>query len=172
MPGLRLGYLLAPPPLRERLIALRLASDLGSPLLLQRTLARFLEQGLHARHLQHVLPHYRERRDTTLAALRSSMPAEVRWSEPRGGLSCWLTLPRRVRVLELYRQALQQGWAFAPGDVFLPEGGTDSHLRLSFGSLAPDDLRRGISVLGELINIELSQAPRTFAPSLELTSLV
>ncbi len=172
MPGLRLGYVLAPPPLHERLISLRLATDLGSPLLLQRTLASFLEQGLFRRHLRQVLPLYRERRDTALRTLRSAMPAAVRWTKPQGGLSCWVTLPRRLSVIELYRQALQQGWTFAPGDVFLPEPDVDAHLRLSFGVLPPEAIRRGIRALSTLIDAQLANTPDTFTETLELTSLV
>src|SRR5690606_17567371 len=59
-PGLRLGYVVAPPPLHSRLASTRRATDLCNPPMLQRALAGFLRQNGLKRHLRRVLPIYRE----------------------------------------------------------------------------------------------------------------
>jgi GntR family transcriptional regulator / MocR family aminotransferase len=79
-PGLRLGWLVAPAPLADRLIAVKEAIDQGSPAMDQLALTDLLEHGEVDRHLRHMRPIYRRRRDTLLAALARHLP---RW-EPVG----------------------------------------------------------------------------------------
>lgn len=158
MPGLRTGWLVAPPPLRERLIVLRHAQDLCGNGLVQRALASFLEAGCLKAHLQHALPRYRERRDALLAALRHSMPRGVRWTEPGGGFCLWLTLPEGGGYEGLYPAALRRGLSFTPGEVFL-EHASGEHLRLCFGSQPPESIRRGVALLAALIETQSADAP-------------
>ncbi len=157
MPGLRLGYMVAPAALLDRLVSLRLAADLGSPPLLQRTLAGFLHGGGLRRHLKRVLPLYGARRDAMLQALRQTMPASVTWTAPSGGLCCWLTLPRRRALADLPQLLVEQGWAAAPGEVFLAQPAADLHLRLSFGTLPPEAIRRGVETLARIVREQLAQ---------------
>lgn len=159
MPGLRLGMVMAPPPFRERLIAARIAADLGSPPLLQRTLATFLHRGEFRRHLRQTIPTYRERRNAMLRALENFMPAGVTWTRPAGGFCCWLTLPRHPGMGDAPNLVLQQGWAVAPGNVFLADGNGDFHLRLCFGALTPDNIRQGVRLVGEVIRRQLAVEP-------------
>lgn len=159
MPGLRLGMLVAPAALRQRLTALRIAADLGSPLLLQRALAAFLQRGGFRRHLRRTLPVYRQRRDAALRACEAFMPPGVQWTRPHGGLCCWLTLPQHPAMADVPRLALQQGWAVAPGSVFLPESSASHHLRICFGALPDESIRRGVEVLAQVIRQQLSDAP-------------
>ena len=56
------------------------------------------------------------------------------------------------------RLALQQGWAVAPGSVFLPGASANHHLRICFGALPEDAIRRGVEVLGEVIRQQLIHA--------------
>ncbi len=94
MPGLRIGYLIAPFELRTPLLTLRRSTDLCGVGLTQRPLADFLHDGGLKRHLRRILPVYRQRRDSLLHALQTHMPEEVAWSRPRGGFCTWLTMPR------------------------------------------------------------------------------
>lgn len=172
MPGLRLGLLVAPPALRERLTSLRMAADLGSPLLLQRVLATFLRRGDFRRHLQRVLPIYRARRDATLHALDAHMPPAVTWTRPQGGFSCWLTLPRRHHSSDLPRLAARQGFTVAPGNVFLTGSEGDHFLRISFGGLPVATIHHNIEQLSHLVRDQLSRAPLAPAALDEWTPLV
>lgn len=160
MPGLRIGYLLTPPALRAQLHALRCATDLCGNDLWQRALAHFVRDGGLKRHLRRVLPVYRERRDALLAALDRHMPAPVQWTQPEGGFSCWLTLPRCFARGELYQIALQNGFAFTPGEAFLLESPAHEQLRLCFGGLNPDGIHAGIRLLSDLIRERLAQGRR------------
>ncbi|GIV78246.1 MAG: GntR family transcriptional regulator [Litorilinea sp.] len=172
MPGLRLGYVVAPPPIHERLLSLRRAMDLCSPPLLQRALARFLHEDGLKRHLRRVLPLYRQRRDALLAALRHHMPPAVQWTRPQGGFCVWLTLPRRSTLADLQQAALQQGWAFAPGEVFLTRPSPDYHLRLCFGAQPPEWIAQGVEVLANLIRERLDRQESVIEPPSDWLPLV
>lgn len=159
MPGLRIGYVTAPPAILRRLLDLRRATDLCGPNLLQRALADFLRDDGLRRHLRRVLPVYRERRDALLLALDETMPEGVHWSRPDGGYCCWITLPARPEFDDLYSAALRQGWAFAPGRVFLAEPGAEQAVRVCFGQYPGSILRAGVEALAGLIRerMELSE---------------
>ena len=156
MPGLRLGCLLAPPFLQEKISSLRLAADLVSPTLTQRALALFLQSGGLRRHLRRVLPIYCERRNTLVAAMEANLPATVRWTQPAGGFCTWLTLPRHRGLADIVRLMLQQGWELAPGDVFLAQPSGDQHVRLCFGNLPADALQRSMRTLGQVVREQLA----------------
>lgn len=166
IPGLRIGYVVAPPPLHDQLLSLQRAVVLTHPTLLQRALAGFLRDGGLKRHLQRVLPQYRRRRDALLQALDAYVPESVDWTVPAGGFSCWLTLPRHRRLESLYQEALERGVAFTPGDVFLVQPGTHRHLRLCFGNQTTEGIRLGVELLGTLIRERLEDdRPRDVAIS-------
>jgi DNA-binding transcriptional MocR family regulator len=165
MPGMRLGYVVAPPALLHRLVDLRRATDLCGPPLLQRTMAEFLRRDGLKRHLRRVLPVYRERRNTLLAALAMNMPQGVHWTQPQGGFCCWLSLPPQPYFGDLYQAALRQGWAFAPGEVFLAQPSGQQHLRICFGQQPPETIRSGVEALARLIQARMEQATVLPAPA-------
>ncbi|WP_420642639.1 PLP-dependent aminotransferase family protein [Candidatus Leptofilum sp.] len=156
MPGLRVGYLIMPPAWRDQLLTLRRATDLCGTGLLQRALAHFLQDGGLKKHLRRVLPIYQERRDALLNGLQRWMPTAVRWSEPQGGFSCWLSLPRCAPPGVLYHQALQNGFAFTPGEAYMLEESNQEYLRLCFGNLSTEGIEAGVKLLGMLIQKQLA----------------
>jgi DNA-binding transcriptional MocR family regulator len=155
MPGLRVGFVAAPPTILRRLLDRRRATDLCGPPLLQRALAEFIRRDGVKRHLRRALPIYRERRDALLTALSTSMPAGVNWTRPMGGFCCWLTLPNLPIYDDLYSAALRQGWAFAPGSVFLAQPETTQAVRICFGQHSPAVLRAGVESLATLIRLRM-----------------
>jgi DNA-binding transcriptional MocR family regulator len=148
-PGLRIGTIVAPRPLRERLLALRRATDLCGSQFMQRLLAGFLENRGEQQHLRRVLPIYRRRRDTMLAALRQFMPNGVSWTEPAGGFCIWLTLPNVPALHDLQQAALRRGVAIAPGEVFLTQPTAHKHIRLAFSYEDEETIYRCVRLLGQ-----------------------
>lgn len=157
IPDLRIGSIVAPAALHNRLLTLRRATDLCSSTILQRSLAVFYQnQGL-PRHLKRVIPIYRKRRDAMLAALKRYMPEQVVWSHPSGGFCGWLTLPNTHALHDIHRVALQHGLALAPGEVFMPQPVKTKHLRLSFGNQSIEGIRMAVQLLATLIEERLDQ---------------
>lgn len=171
-PGLRIGVIVAPRPLHERILTLRRATDLSGPQLLQRAFAHFVQhKGLH-QHLRRVLPLYRRRRDVMLTALRRYMPAGVSWTEPAGGYCVWLTLPPLSTLRDLPQAALQQGVAIAAGEVFLTQPGPQQHIRLAFSYEDEETIRRCVHLLGNLIGERIQQANQQQQERLDWLPLV
>lgn len=73
-PGLRLGWLVVPTPLVDRVARAKMSDDLGSPALEQLAFADFIATGELDRHLRRMRPIYRARRDTLLDALHRHLP--------------------------------------------------------------------------------------------------
>ena len=118
IPALRIGYLVAPPALREALLAFKHTSDLGSSAINQLALAEFLDRGYLGAHLNRLGPAYRARRDALLDALSVAMPGDVRWQLPTRGVSVWLELPEGVDSDAVFEEARGRGVLVGPGRHF------------------------------------------------------
>jgi DNA-binding transcriptional MocR family regulator len=150
-PGLRLGWLVGPPPILERLQAAKQLADLHTSALIQAAVHRFCERKLLDRHAARVATEYGRRRSLLLAALRRRMPPEITWTEPRGGFSLLVTLPSGMDAGILLPQAIERGVAFTPGAPFFVDGGGQRTLRLSFSSVPAGRIDEGIRRLAEAI---------------------
>jgi DNA-binding transcriptional MocR family regulator len=170
--GLRLGWLIADPPVFEKLVAAKYASDLSSDALIQRAVHRLLAGGVLSSHIRRARDAYRHRRDALLTALRRPglLPADTAFDTPEGGFNLWLELPRAgPSSTELFLEAVRRGVAFVPGPFFFGAGGSGPTsnaalrgLRLSYSALAPEDLERGVNLLSEALR-SLSGAPQAEA---------
>lgn len=151
LPGLRIGYLVAPPRLLARLAWMRFAGDFGSGAITQAALAEMLAAGDLERHVRRVRKVYATRLDALDAALGEAMPGDARWRLPAGGSALWLTLPRRVDADALWRESLAHGLAMARGDAFFFDGSGREHLLLGIAGLDTDAIAEGVAVLGRIV---------------------
>jgi GntR family transcriptional regulator/MocR family aminotransferase len=151
LPGLRVGWMTGPAPVREHLMALKQLTDCTTSLLLQAALHEFCRRGLFDEHLDRVRRIYRERRDAMVAAMRRHFPAGARWTEPQGGLALWVTLPEGTDGRELLVEARDRGVTFNPGELFYAGSPRRNQIRLTFGTVPVGPIRRGINILGELL---------------------
>jgi len=156
-PALRLGWLVLPPRLAPAAAVLKEAADLECSALTQRAVARLLRQGF-ADHLERIRAGYRSRRDAMLAALRDHFPAGVRWTRPPGGFFVWVELPRRLDGDRVCEEALAEAHvAVVPGSAFAATAPAPAnHLRLSFASCTPDQIRTAVERLGRLLERRLA----------------
>lgn len=152
-PGLRMGWLLAPAGMIERLIGsgYRCMGGGANPLVAN-MLAVYCQQGLLEPHIQRLRCIYSERRNAMLAALEAHMPPGVSWTRPKGGVFVWLTLPPPRRATEVVQQARQANLMVLGGDPFFAEFPTGQHLRLAFSYVSPPKIREGIEILGQILS--------------------
>jgi 2-aminoadipate transaminase len=151
-PGIRIGYVVAPRAVLERLILLKQGRDLHTDALAQNMVAEYCTRFGLEPHVERLRASYRERRDAMLAALRRTMPASVTWTQPSGGMFLWLTLPVGVVAAELLRAAVAAGVSFVPGTAFHADGGGANSMRLNFTSSSLEEIARGVGILGRLIS--------------------
>ncbi len=156
MPALRLGYIIARGPLRERLVTLKRTADLFSSTLLQRALCRYLEGGAIQRHWKHVSRVYRRRHAAMLRALERHFPPGATWTGVEGGLVLWVGVPPGVSVIALFEEALRAGVTFVVGAAFYPQPNDQPFLRLNFAAVDEEQIEQGIAVLGQLLHRHLA----------------
>ncbi len=146
-PALRLGWLALPSDLVDEVAAEKMYADMGSTLLEQLALARFVAGGGFARHLRRVRPTYRRKRDTAIRALAAALP-DARPLGVAAGLHLYVQLPSECDEQRLVAQARDRGvlvegasWHWAEPHLAPPA------LVLGYGSLAESAIRDGIAVV-------------------------
>jgi DNA-binding transcriptional MocR family regulator len=150
-PGLRLGYVLAAPPLRERLAREALASSFGVSPLVQALLVELVRGGALERHVRRMRRLYTEREVALEAALADALPEGARVVQPAGGTSLWLTLPPAIDPSEVHERARSAGIAYGRGEAFFLDGRGAEHLLLSFACHEPAELGCGARELGAIV---------------------
>jgi 2-aminoadipate transaminase len=154
-PGIRVGWIVAPRPVIARAMELKQLADLHTDHLAQAFLLRFAESGKLARHQAIVIAAAKEK----LRALEQSCRrylANCAWKVPGGGMNMWIQLPAGLDAVALRGLAQQAGVDYLPGRYFSVSRPLDSGLRLSFAGLDPNEIRRGIEILGGLIQTAAS----------------
>jgi DNA-binding transcriptional MocR family regulator len=158
-PGMRVGWVLAPEPVRERLLLAKEAADLCSSPFTQMVAATYLASGHVEEDLQIVRKVYRERRDAMADALDAYFPTEAQTRLPQGGLFLWVTLPDVLDTKAMLGRALEQGIAYVPGTAFYPRKEDGLHsLRLNFSYPSVDQIEEGMRRLGAVVVDELELA--------------
>ena len=170
-PGLRVGWVIGPRPLIEKLTEAKLWSDLHTDQLSQAVLLRFAESGRLAEHRRKMLEAGRERLRAVLSACEKYLPAEARFTRPRGGMSLWVTLPAPLDAGELLLRAEREGVTYLPGRYFAVSHPQPNSLRISFAGMAPDQIREGIAILGRIFHDELERV-RSHSPLAEAPAMV
>lgn len=152
-PALRVGWLVVPAEMIERLSFIKQANDLNISNVTQVAVCAFMDAGHMDGHLSMLRAEYRRRRDTMLAALGDHLPASAKWTTPQSGMFVWVELPDRVINSELLKTALEtEQVAFIPGQVLsLRAGGAAHCLRLNFSNLSPPQICEGIARLGRIV---------------------
>lgn len=150
-PGLRLGYVVAPKAVFPKLLQAKQAADLHSPGFNQRVVHEVIKDGFLGEHLPTVRARYKAQRDAMRAALERHMPAGCRWNVPAGGMFFWVELPEGVDAMALLPKAVERGVAFVPGAAFFADHPKANTMRLSFVTVAPDQIERGITLLAQAL---------------------
>jgi 2-aminoadipate transaminase len=150
-PGLRLGWVVAPVEVIQKLVQAKQGADLHTPTFTQLVAYETARGGFLDTHVQLIRRVYRARRDVMLRAMEEHFPPGVTWTHPEGGLFLWVTLPRGVDSAQVLEQALEQKVAYVPGAPFHPTGGGENTFRLNFSSSTPEQIAEGIRRLGAVL---------------------
>jgi 2-aminoadipate transaminase len=155
-PGIRLGWVVAPPPVLEKINLGKQAADLCTSPLSQLMVQAYFEQGGWREYVTSLVDLYRDRRDTMLEALAEHFPPQAEWTRPAGGLFVWATLPDFIDTTDLLARALRENVAFVPGEAAYLDGRGRSSMRLSFALCDHDTLREGIRRIGEVVSEQVA----------------
>jgi len=154
-PGLRVGWMIAPPELLAKATMCKQFSDAHTSTFAQATAAQYLQAGRMPTTLAKVRAVYAERAQAMGDALRQELGAAIEFVQPQGGLFVWARLTGALGKLangaELARRAIEKGVAFVPGAPFYASAPDVSTLRLSFATVDVDKIRDGIARLGQAL---------------------
>jgi 2-aminoadipate transaminase len=150
-PGLRLGWIVAPREVIERLVLAKQGTDLHTSTLIQLLAHEVGRGGFLDRHVRRLRTLYRGRSETMLAAMARHFPPGVRWTAPEGGLFLWVTLPSGLDAAEVLHVALVEKVAFVPGAAFYAGPPERNTLRLNFSNATEDRIEEGIRRLGHVL---------------------
>src|SRR5207248_2051560 len=95
-PGLRIGYVVAPRPVLDRMVCHRLYVDRQGDQVVERAVAELLEDGTVQRHLRRARRIYQARRDAFVAALQSRFAGALSFVPPSGGMAVWARVGRGI----------------------------------------------------------------------------
>jgi 2-aminoadipate transaminase len=150
-PGLRLGYMVAPPPLFPKLLQAKQAADLHTPIFNQRIVHEVIRNGLLDAHVPTIRARYKVQRDAMEAALERHLAGLASWIRPLGGMFFWLDLPDGIDAVALLPRAVEAGVAYVPGAAFYAGAPRANTLRLSFVTVSPDRIEQGVAALARVL---------------------
>lgn len=152
-PGLRVGWMIAPPELLARATMCKQFSDAHTSTFAQATAAQYLKAGRMPATLAKVRQVYGERARVMGDALRRELGDAIEFVQPQGGLFVWARLTGAGGKVsngnELAKRAIEQGVAFVPGAPFYASNPDLATLRLSFATADVGKIEEGVGRLGK-----------------------
>lgn len=152
-PSLRLGYMVVPPDLVDRFVAVRYAMDIFPPYLHQEVLADFIIEGHFTRHIRKMRQIYKERRSVLIDSLTHEFPAH-RGYEVHGveaGMHLAITLPPGLNDIEIATRASRSRlWLWPLSPHYLGKSPRHGFI-LGFGSTLPSQIPRAVRLMRSLI---------------------
>jgi 2-aminoadipate transaminase len=150
-PGIRVGWVVAPPPVLEKINLGKQAADLCTSTVSQLMVRMYFDQGIWRDYIESLNEIHRGRRDAMLDALAEYFPAQAEWTRPAGGLFVWVTLPDFIDTTDLLARALRDNVAFVPGEGAYLDGRGRNSMRLNFSGSDEDTIREGVRRIGEVV---------------------
>ena len=155
--GLRVGWALAPPSLKDKLVIASESSILCPSNFSQMTISNYLADQPWRDQIASFCDLYKVRRDAMLQALEEHFPASATWTKPGGGFYVWVNLPPEIDTKLLVPKAIVAKVAYVPGTAFYADGLGSWQLRLSFCHQTPERIQQGVAALGGVIKQEIER---------------
>ncbi len=157
LPGFRIGWIIAPEQIIDRLVVAKQSSDLCAPVFDQAVAARYYEKGLFDKNLAKTVELYRGKRDHMLACFEKYMPEGVTWTRPEGGLFLFVKLPEGYDSKELFNEAIKENVAFVIGEAFHCDGSGKNTMRINFSFMDEEMTEEGVKRLAKAIKNMLTK---------------
>lgn len=148
-PGLRIGWIVAPEPIVQRLGDVKMQMDYGASSISQWIFAEFLNSGLYGEYLQELKAILLHRRNCALKALQEHFSDLATWRIPKGGFYIWLTFKKELSVEMIFQEALKHRILLNPGDIYGFE--KTNSLRLSFSYVTPEEFSLAAETLAKVV---------------------
>jgi len=150
-PGFRVGYVLAPPAIRDKLVLANESAILCPSAFSQMLISEYLANSDWQDQINTFRGVYRERKDAALGAMKEFLP-KLHTTEPDGGFYLWITLPDGMDSKAMLPLAVTELVAYTPGTAFYGDGTGQNKLRICYSYPTPERIRLGIQRLSTVIN--------------------
>ncbi|MEN9287936.1 MAG: hypothetical protein RLZ88_606 [Actinomycetota bacterium] len=160
VPGFRVGYVLAPPAIRDKLVLANESAILCPTSFGQMMISEYLATADWKGQIDTFRGVYRERKDAALAAMHEFLP-NLETTRPDGGFYLWVTLPDGIDSKAMLPLAVKELVAYTPGTAFFGDGTGQKYLRICYSYPTPENIRVGIKRLANVINLQ-SELLETF----------
>ena len=154
-PGLRLGWLVAPPDLLAKAVMCKQFSDANTSTLAQATAAAYLQSGRLPQAVQQVRSVYAQRASTMAACLKRELGDAVSFTQPQGGMFFWVRLTgadgRCAGSRVFAQRAIEKLVACVPGAPFFAQNPDVSCLRMSFATTNLEKIEEGVLRLAQAL---------------------
>lgn len=148
-PGLRVGFAIASPEMRQKMVIGKQSTDVHTSNLSQVMIYEFCKRGLLEPHLEESKSKYARKLSIMTEQLKL-FPEDIKWTSPEGGLFIWGELPQHIDAAQLFAAALEEKVAFVPGTSFFAGGGHTNTMRLNFSNASEDMIREGMKRLAKV----------------------
>ena len=152
-PGFRVGYVLAPPAIREKLVLAQESAILCPSMFSQSMISEYLSNSDWQGQIDTFRGVYRERRDAALEAMSEHLP-KLSTTHPDGGFYLWITLPDGIDSKAMLPLAVKELVAYTPGTAFYGDGTGQNKLRVCYSFPTPENIKVGIKRLATVINLQ------------------
>ncbi len=160
--GLRVGWALVPPSLKEKLIIASESSILCPSNFTQLTISNYLADQPWRDQIASFVELYKVRRDAMLDSLEQYFPASATWTKPGGGFYVWVNLPPEIDTKLMVPKAIVAKVAYVPGTAFYADGFGSWAMRLSYCHPTPERIREGVKALGGVVKQEIARRSSGF----------
>jgi GntR family transcriptional regulator / MocR family aminotransferase len=143
-PAMRIGYVVAPPPLVASMVAHRLLIDIQGDRVLEHALAELIEEGHVQRHIRRVRREYAARRDVLMAELHRRLGDAIRFEAPAGGIGLWIESVADGDIDAWAARARDRGAVIVTARELAVDHRPRPFARLGFASLNREELAEGV----------------------------
>jgi len=153
VPGFRVGWLVAPEHILNKLLIAKQASDLHTCHFTQHIIHQYLSDNDIDAHITRIITAYGGQCRKMLACIEKYFPDDVSYTRPEGGMFLWGKLPGSLSSLELFERAVKEEVIFVPGAPFYISSTDSPAFRLNFSCVDEETIETGIRRLGKAIDM-------------------
>jgi 2-aminoadipate transaminase len=148
-PGFRLGYVVAPSDVIDKVNLAKQAVDLATSTVSEYIAEAYISGGYMDRQLPKIIELYRKKRNLMIESLENYFPKDVEFTRPKGGMFLWVT-KKGVNTDKMFEQALKMKVVYVVGSAFYPDGDNHESMRINYTYSSDEDIVEGVRRLARV----------------------
>ena len=148
-PGIRLGYVVGPHDVIEKLNIAKQAVDLATSSVSTYIAQAYVSGGYMDKQIPKIIDLYRQKRDLMIESFVNYFPGDVEYTRPNGGMFLWVTR-KGANTDKMFEEAVKQKVLYVVGSAFYPDEDNHESMRLNFTFSSNENIVEGVKRLGKL----------------------